>query len=665
MMWLTAAFLAMAEPAQLIIGDCMLSQSVAGTLDSNCSIAGLSSNMQSMKMVQNQIAQIQAHLGIVYVEPAPHPPPMPPMGPAFSDVFMFSAGGMQPFLVPNGIHHISVKVWGAAGGTGTASPSGRGGHGGYTYCGLSVTPGETLMVFVGQGGSKAAGAESALGGGGVSSGGGSGGGFSGVFVGASLTQENALIMAGGGGGSDNAGFASGGGGGDLNGHRAGNGFSSDAGTTNGPGRGGTQSAGGVGGSGGRKAGGRPGEAMKGGDSVWSGAGAGGGGYFGGGAGGGYYNAGGGGSGFVHPERCQNGHFGSTEVPDADSQVPMSDDPDYMAGDGVPTAAPAPNPNSDDKRSGNGLVVIATHVPPSPPPPTPPPPPPYPPGTTHHMMTFEYTGALQHYEVPTGITTLIVNLWGAAGGTGVIDNGNKPGGNGAFVSCTLSVTAGETLTLLVGEGGQLRGVAKDTGTFGGGGNTGSNAGQGGGLSGIFSANDPTQDSALIIAGGGGGSDSAGFAAGGAGGHPEGSRAGNGFSSDAGTTNGPGRGGTQSAGGVGGSGGRKAGGRPGEAMKGGDSVWSGAGAGGGGYFGGGAGGGYYNAGGGGSSYTHANRCSDVKHLGVSTGRAAAGANERGYAEPAGVSAIGTRSSQAASGPSGNGLIVLMYPLGVIDR
>jgi hypothetical protein len=90
--------------------------------------------------------------------------------------------------------------------------------------------------------------------------------------------------------------------------------------------------------------------------------------------------------------------------------------------------------------------------------------------------FTYTGSDQSYTVPTGITSITVTMWGAGGGSA----GGAGGGPGAFVSGTLNVTAGQTLKVIVGQGGPTT-----DGTFYGGGGSrsagGNAAGSGGGRS----------------------------------------------------------------------------------------------------------------------------------------------------------------------------------------
>jgi Glycine rich protein/FG-GAP repeat len=130
--------------------------------------------------------------------------------------------------------------------------------------------------------------------------------------------------------------------------------------------------------------------------------------------------------------------------------------------------------------------------------------------------FDFTGADQEYIVPAGITAINVKMWGAGGGASYITAGftttrTGKGGAGAYVSATLVVTPGETLTLMVGSGGVggidqtnyfnrlqnrryglggLGGITTSSGIDG--------AGNGGGLAGIL-----RNDEFIMIAGGGAG------------------------------------------------------------------------------------------------------------------------------------------------------------------
>jgi len=101
------------------------------------------------------------------------------------------------------------------------------------------------------------------------------------------------------------------------------------------------------------------------------------------------------------------------------------------------------------------------------------------------QTFNYTGALQTFVVPAGVTTITVECYGAKGG-----NGNQPsslGGNGAYIKGDVTVTPGETLNIIAGGTG-VSGVASLEGGGGGGGSF------------VIRA---TGNVPLVIAGGGGG------------------------------------------------------------------------------------------------------------------------------------------------------------------
>ncbi|MFZ1801714.1 MAG: hypothetical protein WAU03_02250 [Candidatus Saccharimonas aalborgensis] len=177
-------------------------------------------------------------------------------GTAIAGGYLYSAGGISQngqvyttqgassFTVPSGVTSLTVKLWGGGGGGGaggSAAAGGTGGGAGEATGTISVTPGETLTVYVGGGGS--AGTRNTAGGGG------GGGAYSSIYRG-----TTALAIAagggGGGGGRNSAGNTGGAGG-------AGGGTTGVAGSTSGAGGGGgagTQSAGGAGGTGGTNAG---------------------------------------------------------------------------------------------------------------------------------------------------------------------------------------------------------------------------------------------------------------------------------------------------------------------------------------------------------------------------------------------------------------------------
>ncbi len=98
-------------------------------------------------------------------------------------------------------------------------------------------------------------------------------------------------------------------------------------------------------------------------------------------------------------------------------------------------------------------------------------------------TFSYTGALQQYVVPAGVTQVTITAIGASGGS-LTSNGFHLGGLGASMQGVFAVVPGTTLNVVVG----------------GRGNNDPSSSGGGGASGVASGTTP-----LIVAGGGAGVD----------------------------------------------------------------------------------------------------------------------------------------------------------------
>ena len=239
-------------------------------------------------------------------------------------------------------------------------------------------------------------------------------------------------------------------------------------------------------------------------------------------------------------------------------------------------------------------------------------------------TFYYTGSLQYYTVPVGVTTLTIDAYGAEGG---YNTTGYAGGLGARSKGDITVTAGQVIDILVGQ----RGADGSCGTGGGGGSF------------VVRSGSP-----LIIAGGGGG----GFycsALGGVTGGPglTTNNGGNGIST-------PGR--SPAAGGTAGSGGTAyyGGGGGGFLSAGFSSVTVGAGGGvypgaggtiGGGY---GGGGGYYvgccGASGGGGGYSGGSS-------GTSDGAAGGGGGSYN---------VGTSQVLTAGVRAGNGMVIVSHSL-----
>ena len=218
--------------------------------------------------------------------------------------------------------------------------------------------------------------------------------------------------------------------------------------------------------------------------------------------------------------------------------------------------------------------------------------------------FSYTGAAQTYTVPDGITEVLLEVWGAEGGTST-----AAGGKGGYSSGTLPVTSSDVLHIYVGGMGGGFSSNQNTGGFNGGGGSGYGSsgnltGTGGGATDIR-VNGNTLYSRVIVAGGGGGGggDSGNAAAvGGAGGGNSGVNGthtnGNVGSASQSTTCG-GSAGTQSSYGYGST--RSAGTQGAFGVGGiGYPVSSSSGGGGGGWYGGG--GGDCGGGGGGSGYVY---------------------------------------------------------------
>ena len=206
------------------------------------------------------------------------------------------------------------------------------------------------------------------------------------------------------------------------------------------------------------------------------------------------------------------------------------------------------------------------------------------------LTFAYTGAVQSYTVPAGVTSVTVDAYGAAG-YGAL-------GYGGRVQAVYPVTAGAVLQIKVGGAG-----TETLGGYNGGGDAGANVGygSGGGASDIRLTPYALADR-VIVAGGGGGTGSncgTNTAEGGDGG---GLIGGSGCVYSCSDCQYTGAGGTQFAGGISGptAHGSCTGNQNGSLGQGGSNTTAGYGTGGGGgYYGGGSG--CFEGAGGGSSFT----------------------------------------------------------------
>ena len=280
------------------------------------------------------------------------------------------------------------------------------------------------------------------------------------------------------------------------------------------------------------------------------------------------------------------------------------------------------------------------------------------------VVFAYTGANQTWTVPAGVTSVEISILGAGGAGGRAGGGSTSfGGGGGVVSGTLTVVPGDTLTIIVGQGGindNVREPLNRNYRFGGGASGAGDQihgtfawGSGGGRSAVRSSNalySTTGDLLTAGAGGGGGWHLA-RGAGGAGGGLAGSAGGRG------DTDRGGGGGTQDNTG-GAAGGPSEPGVGGIQYAGGYAVITGAseaGGGGGGYYGGG-GAGNNGGGGGGSSFlgtaayfTGSTTAGAGRTPGTSTWPSACGTTPGRGADPGNSSLVGQ---------GGNGCVVLRF-------
>ncbi len=428
-------------------------------------------------------------------------------------------GSDQAYIVPEGVTSVRVKMWGAGGGGGNKGSwhfGFPGGGGGFTEADIAVTPGQLLVVVVGQGGNSGLVGNQAYnyGGGGPNCGGtdcqygGQGGGRSAIKIG----TEDIVTGGGGGGGSTNNSNAdaTGGAGGGLTG------VSGISASNNAhAGKGGTQVAGGAAGSGSnvgatagiKYLGGRP-------NTPYSYGGSGGGGYYGGG-GGAYTNiymgGGGGGSSYIGGPGVSNG---VTKSGQGRTQANAADTLNNGAGAGGTASVAGQNGRviveasintvlfgdvpAKNIRFINSTTIIATT-------------PAHAVGTVDVTVrngdgessiledaytftgptitsispvsgstsggdtitisgedfsksilttTYNLTNSDQYFIVPDGVTSIRVKMWGAGGGGGNPGSWSYgyPGGGGGYTESDISVNPGDILNVVVGAGGG-NGVSK--------------------------------------------------------------------------------------------------------------------------------------------------------------------------------------------------------------
>jgi collagen type VII alpha len=332
-------------------------------------------------------------------------------------------GANQSFTVPAGVGRINVYMWGAGGG-GNSSHGYAGGAGAMIQGVMNVTPGQSLIVIAGQGGSQG-GSTVTYGGGGAAGTTyptyeGSGGGRSAIQV----TAGTDHVVAGGGGGSGKS----------IGGSATFSGTANASGISQTPvtiygGSGGSQTAGGAGGALAPSFGG-PGFAQSGGVvNQWQGgsgdnasSAGGGGGWWGGGAGGiqgGEIAAGGGGSSYTSNLSLISGQsvFGFNSA--NGYSAPTLSGPSisyYVSGVAVGGANTGGN-------GGNGLVVIVQ---------------PLVPPTNPTLAISTGTGTLA-WSAAISATSYIWTLYNNGSNTSTYTGTQLAGSNGTTTAPTVSTT----------------------------------------------------------------------------------------------------------------------------------------------------------------------------------------------------------------------------------
>ena len=259
-------------------------------------------------------------------------------------------------------------------------------------------------------------------------------------------------------------------------------------------------------------------------------------------------------------------------------------------------------------------------------------------------SFSYTGAQQTWSVPTAVTSITIDGYGAAGGHGASDQ-RGIGGKGGRLIATSTVTPGENLYIYVGGKGGNTTANPGTGYdsvnnpysagdalpgFNGGGSPGSESGgAGGGATDIRQGGNSLTNRIFVAGGGGGGGNQRRNSEGGGNGGDGGGLIGGSGTNGANGHGKGGNGGTQSTGGIAVSNNGSAG-SLGVGGKGGTS----------GRTGGGGGGGYYGGSGGGDG---------------SSGNAAGGGGGGGSSYSSGRI---TTNTQGYSLATGNGLLSITY-------
>ncbi len=114
------------------------------------------------------------------------------------------------------------------------------------------------------------------------------------------------------------------------------------------------------------------------------------------------------------------------------------------------------------------------------------------------VSFSYTGSVQTYIVPKDVSSIAIDMSGAAGGSTSISEG----GAGGRVQCSLAVTPGDAIYLYMGGAGHNSKSNGAAGGYNGGGAGSEDAGGGGGATDIRYRSTALSNR-VVVAGGGGG------------------------------------------------------------------------------------------------------------------------------------------------------------------
>ncbi|WP_070137959.1 glycine-rich protein [Crocinitomix algicola] len=122
-----------------------------------------------------------------------------------------------------------------------------------------------------------------------------------------------------------------------------------------------------------------------------------------------------------------------------------------------------------------------------------------------VLTFSYTGEVQTYVVPAGVSNIQIEAWGAQGGGSEVCGGTTEddGGFGGYAVGSLSVTPGTELHIYVGGKPEIGSGSGVPGGFNGGGASGQWGGAGGGASDVRIGGTELEDRIIVAGGGGGG------------------------------------------------------------------------------------------------------------------------------------------------------------------